>query len=81
MIALEVAGSVVLLGLAVTAAWMAVVGLMGVTGALRLKRCQACGHLLPATPGQTTICPYCRHPRLLHRLAHARLRHYLPGEW
>jgi hypothetical protein len=80
MIVLEVAGFVVLLGLAVIATWMAGVGLMGMTGAVRMKRCLSCGHLLTATSGATTVCPYCRHPRLFHHFAHARLQHHLPGD-
>ncbi len=81
MIVLGVAGVVVLLGLAVAATWMGLVGVMGLTGTVCFKRCHACGHLLPVASWPVTVCPYCRHPRLLHHFAHARLHHYPPGEW
>jgi hypothetical protein len=81
MIVLEVAGAVVLIGLVVTATWMAIVGLMGITGALRLRRCRECGHLIPSTPQMATGCPYCRHERLARHVIPMRLHHFLPGEW
>jgi DNA-directed RNA polymerase subunit RPC12/RpoP len=81
MIVLAGFGLVVLLALAIAATWMAVVGLMGITGMIRLRRCRGCGHMLPSTRGSTVDCPYCRHPRLLHGFSHARLKHLLPAEW
>jgi DNA-directed RNA polymerase subunit RPC12/RpoP len=81
MIGVEVAGAVVIIALGVTATWMAIMGLLGVTGAVRLRRCRTCGHLITTTPQMAPACPYCRHPRLLAHLVHMRLHHFLPGEW
>jgi len=81
MIVVEVVGAVVLITLSVTATWMAIVGLMGATGALRLRRCRTCGHLVTSTPRMPAACPYCRHQRLLRHIIHMRLHHFLPGEW
>lgn len=81
VIALEVVGSVVLLFLVVAATWMAVVGLLGAVGAVRLRRCRACGHLITSgTPRSRSICPYCRHPWLGNHLMPLHLQHFLPGE-
>ena len=81
MIALEIAGFIVLLVMAVSVTWMMFVGLISVVGGVRLRRCRSCGHLLAAISAEPTGCPYCKHPRLLHRFAHARVHHILPGEW
>lgn len=81
MIALEI---VIGLGVAVLAAavtWMAIVGLMGVGGMVRLQRCRGCGHLVATPLGQRTVaCPICSHPRLAHVLPPVHLAHLLPGE-
>jgi DNA-directed RNA polymerase subunit RPC12/RpoP len=81
MIALEVAGAVVLLALGLTVTWMAIVGLMGITGAVRLRRCRTCGHLVTTTRQIRSACPYCHHPWLGRHVVHMRLHHFLPGEW
>ncbi len=81
MIALEIAGPVAIVALGMTATWMAIVGLLGVGGAVRLRRCRTCGHLITTTPHLAPACPYCRYPRLLGRAVHMRLHHFLPGEW
>jgi DNA-directed RNA polymerase subunit RPC12/RpoP len=80
MITLEVAAAVAIMALGLTATWMAIVGLLGVTGAIRLRRCRTCGHLITTTPNMAPACPYCRHRRLGH-VVHMRLHHFLPGEW
>jgi hypothetical protein len=81
MMALEVFGGVVLLVLAVAATWMAVVGLLGTVGALRLRRCRSCGHLLAGSvPSRAAVCPYCRHPWLASHVVPIHLHHLLPQE-
>lgn len=80
MVVFEVVAFLFLLAMAVAVTLMAVVGLLGVTGVMRLKRCPTCAHLLPCAASRSTSCPYCAHPRLLHHFAHARIRHYLPGD-
>ena len=81
MIALEVSGVVLLLILAVAATWMMLVGLLGANGAVRLKRCRACGHLLAGGSGRSSgVCPYCRHPWLVRHVMPVHLRHLLPEE-
>lgn len=61
----------------VIATAMAVAGLLGIAGALRLVRCPACRHLVVADPGGAASCPYCRHERALHmvHLDHGLHRH------
>ena len=81
MITVEVIGAVLIIVLGVTVTWMAIVGLLGVTGAVRLRRCRTCGHLVTTTPHIAPACPYCRHPRSLGHVVHMRLHHFLPGEW
>jgi hypothetical protein len=52
--------------LAVTV-WMAMVGLLGMSGEVRFVRCTACRHLVvTARSAPVASCGYCRHPRLLH---------------
>ena len=80
MIALEVLGAVVLLVLVAASTWMAVTGLLGAGGIMRLRRCRACGHLRPSWPRQATFCPYCRHPWAVEHVMPVHLRHFLPGE-
>lgn len=80
MIALEVIAAVVLLGVAAATTWMALVGLMGVGGFVRLRRCRSCGHLVIVPLGQARVCPYCRHPRLASHISPLRLHHLLPDE-
>ena len=80
MTTLEVLGAIVLLMLASATAWMAAVGLLGAVGALRLRRCRSCGHLLPRSSQQPLVCPYCRHPWLTRHVNPVHLRHLLPEE-
>lgn len=78
MIVVVVVGAVVLFGLAVAATVMEIVGLLGVAGFLRMRRCHGCGHLLPTAARSLPTCPYCRH---LHQPHQVRLQHLLPGDW
>lgn len=80
MVALEVLGAVVLAGLLLVVTWMAIVGLFGAFGGLRLHRCPECGHLGTAWAARNQPCPYCRHPLMAHLLP-VHLRHYLPGDF
>lgn len=81
MIVVEVVGVAVLLVLVLAATWMAVVGLLGAIGAIHLRRCRSCGHLIASgTPRAPSVCPYCRHPRLLGHLIPVHLHHFLPQE-
>jgi hypothetical protein len=81
MIAIEVGGVVLLVVLGVVATWMAVVGLMGAVGAVRLRRCRVCGHIhVGGLEGQPMVCTYCRHPWLAGHLMPVRVHHLFPGE-
>jgi len=81
MIVAEVLSTLILLTLVAITTWMAIVGLMGVIGAVRFKRCRMCGHLRPGgSQGQSAVCPYCRHPWLAHHLMPVRIHHFLPAE-
>lgn len=80
MVALEVVGIFVLAMALGLVTWMLWLGLAGAVGAVRLKRCRTCGHLVATWSTSVVACPYCRH-RHLGRFGHARLHHYLPGEW
>ncbi|HET9076463.1 MAG TPA: hypothetical protein VFN68_05985 [Acidimicrobiales bacterium] len=81
MIVVEVVGALVLLLLVGVATGMAVMGLLGVVGAVRLSRCRCCGHLrasgLMRSPG---VCLYCRHPWLVRHVMPVHLAHLLPAE-
>ena len=79
MVELEVVAAVVLAALLAVATWMAVVGLMGATGAIMLRRCRNCGHLRAARPNGSA-CLYCHHPRLARHLMPMRLHHLLSEE-
>lgn len=79
--ALEIAVGVLGAALFAITYWMFWAGLAASAGVLRLRRCSACGHLVPTASGAALSCPYCRHPRAARHVAHHRLRHYLPGEW
>lgn len=81
MVGVEVVAGLILMALLATATWMAIVGLLGVTGCFRLRRCRSCGHLIPTSTPAVAACPYCRHPHLPRRIGHTRLHHYLPHEW
>lgn len=80
MIVIEVVGGVVLAGMGFAVIWMAIVGLIGATGVLALKRCRHCGHLhtgwMLAQPG---VCFYCHHPRV-GRLVPLRVEHVFASE-
>lgn len=69
---------VVVLGLATLV--VAYIGVLGLTGALNLARCERCNKLLvirtDAAPG---TCTYCRHDRLLHPMHAVRQEHRLHG--
>jgi hypothetical protein len=79
MIVLEVAGAIVILALLGVATWMAIVGLEGVLGAIRLQRCHTCGHLGPSSSDAVWACAFCRVDHTLHaHLAHARVHHRSP---
>lgn len=81
MLVLEVLGILTLIGLALVATWMAVVGLLGVVGNQRLRRCRSCGHLMTSTWRQSpSACPVCRHPWLKRHILPVHLRHLFPAE-
>lgn len=50
------------------------VGVLGAFGMLQLNRCTGCGHLT-LDRGDSSACPYCRHPYLAHPIAHLRHPH------
>ena len=81
MLVLEALGILAIIGLAVVATWMSVVGLLGVAGNQRLRRCRSCGHLLTTgwkkTPSE---CPVCRHPWLRRHVFPVHLHHLFPAE-
>ena len=52
---------------------LAIAGLMGVLGALRIGRCQSCGHISITGPGHP-YCVFCRHALLTGALAHHHSR-------
>jgi hypothetical protein len=64
MVAVDVVGAVLVFGLLVLSTAMAVLGLLGITGAVRFRRCQSCTHLVPTSSAQVSACIYCRHSRL-----------------
>lgn len=79
MIVLEVVGALVILALLAVATWMAIVGLEGVLGAIRLQRCRTCGHLVPSSSDDVSACGFCRVDHALHaHLAHVRVHHHSP---
>jgi hypothetical protein len=81
MIVVEVLGSLVVLIMAIAVTWMAIVGLVGATGVVCLKRCRFCGHLHPAWTGTNPpMCAYCRHPWLNRHVMPVRLHHFFPAE-
>jgi hypothetical protein len=79
MLAVEVIAAVVLAAVLFVSTWMAIVGLLGISGMVRMRRCGDCGHLVTAWPGHA-VCPYCAHPWMAHHLFPVHLRHRLPGE-
>jgi hypothetical protein len=69
MIVIEVLVGMLVFALGVTATAMLYFGLLAAMGAVRLVRCDHCGHLGATTPGAPLrSCPYCRHGWLLHPL-------------
>jgi hypothetical protein len=79
MIVLEVLGAVVILVLLAVATWMAIVGLEGVLGAIRLQRCRTCGHLVPSSSEHVAACAFCRVDHSLHaHFSHVRVHHHSP---
>ncbi|HET9732352.1 MAG TPA: hypothetical protein VFP54_06705 [Acidimicrobiales bacterium] len=81
MVALEVLAAVVLFALLVATTWMALVGLMGATGTVRLRRCRSCGHMVVPSPYRSGVCPYCRHPWLSHHhIGMLQVHHLMPAE-
>jgi DNA-directed RNA polymerase subunit RPC12/RpoP len=81
MIGIEVAGALAVAVLATVATWMAIVGLLGVGGFVRMQRCRSCGHLVSTPVGRRVgACPMCSHSHLSHMVPAVHLTHLLPGE-
>jgi hypothetical protein len=79
MLAVEIIGGVIVAAILFVSTWMAIVGLLGVTGSVRMRRCRDCGHLAISWPGHA-MCLFCRHPWMVHHVAMLDVRHRLPGE-
>lgn len=78
MVMLEIAGGVVLLGLAFVTAYMAIMGGLGMIGAVHFVRCMHCGHLVAMSgTGLPEQCVHCQHVVMYHHpiraLHHAQL--------
>jgi len=72
MVALEIAGGLAFAALAGVTVAMAIVGCLGVLGALRFERCEECGRL-PTWPRGNAVreCVGCRFRTLRSRLRRA----------
>jgi DNA-directed RNA polymerase subunit RPC12/RpoP len=68
-VVVEAVTMALVIALAVATLIAAYIGLLGISGALRLARCDRCGHLVvTATGAPPGACAYCRHDRLMHPL-------------
>ncbi|MEO8750789.1 MAG: hypothetical protein ABI384_10345 [Allobranchiibius sp.] len=68
--------AVLTMALAIATVIITYIGLLGCAGALRLVRCDRCGHLGPTSRlDPLESCGYCRHDRLLHPLYAVRHAH------
>ena len=73
---MEIITAVLVLILASVTLAATYVGLLGVVGALRIQRCERCGHQsIQRQSADIAGCGFCRHERLFHPVRTTRRPH------